>query len=223
LTARFAFGGHDFLIVDKTALFWAARRALIVADLHLEKASWFAERGQMLPPYDSQATFERIAALVSGLGAEEVWCLGDNFHDDEGPARLPLKAAELLAALTSAARWHWITGNHDEHLPEGIGGDIQDEANIDGLTLRHQADPLDTQPELSGHFHPKVRVKARGRSVTRPCFIQGNSKLILPSFGSLTGGMDAGEAAKLAGAGKGAKAILTAAERLVTLPLAVGA
>jgi uncharacterized protein len=214
---------HDFLIVDKTGLFWPARRALIVADLHLEKASWFAERGQMLPPYDSQATLERIAALITAQGAEEVWCLGDNFHDDAGPMRLPRKAADLLAALTSATHWNWITGNHDEHLPRGIGGSVREEVDVDGLILRHQADPDDRRLELSGHFHPKARVKARGRSITRPCFVKGESKLIFPSFGSLTGGMDAGEAAHLAGIGQGASALLAAGEQLITLPLASNA
>jgi uncharacterized protein len=219
LTARFAFGGHDFHIVDKTGLFWPKRRALILADLHLEKASWFAERGQMLPPYDSQATLERIEALLGETGAGEVWCLGDNFHDDAGPSRLSKMATVLLAKLTSQTNWRWITGNHDEHLPDGIGGSIHVEVETEGLILRHQADPVEMRPEMSGHFHPKFRASAKGRAVTRPCFVAGARKLIFPAFGALAGGMDAREAAKIAQVGDGAAALLSSAGQLVTLPL----
>jgi uncharacterized protein len=219
LTARFAFGGHDFQIVDKTGLFWPKRRALILADLHLEKASWFAERGQMLPPYDSQATLERIAALLGDTGASEVWCLGDNFHDDAGPSRLNGTASDLLAKLTDQSDWHWITGNHDEDLPNGIGGSIHVEAETEGLILRHQADPEEMRPEMSGHFHPKFRASSKGRTVTRPCFVAGVRKLIFPAFGALAGGMDAREAAKIAQVGDGAMALLSSAGQLITLPL----
>jgi uncharacterized protein len=220
LSADFAFGRHDFQIYDKTGLYWPARRALIVADLHLEKASWFAERGQMLPPYDSQATLDRIAALVAATGAREVWCLGDNFHDDAGPSRLSTDAKHSLAQLTAASEWHWITGNHDEHLPGGIGGVIEVQVEIEGLVLRHQADIQDLRPEVSGHYHPKVRVGRRGHSVSRPCFVRGATKLILPAFGSLTGGMSASDSAITEKVGTGAEALLAAKDQLIRLPLA---
>lgn len=189
------FAGHDFLVAGGKALFWPTRRALIVADLHLEKASWFAARGQMLPPHDSMATLSALADLVAETGAAEVWCLGDNFHDSDGAARLPDDARATLLRLTDALDWVWITGNHDaalaETLAETVGGRVVEEADVDGLMLRHHAARADLRPELSGHFHPKYSSVARGRRVTRPCFVEGATKLILPSFGALTGGMPA--------------------------------
>ena len=190
-----SFGGHDFRVAGGKALFWPGRQALIVADLHLEKASWFAARGQMLPPHDTMATLEALACLITQTHAVEVWCLGDNFHDVEGPARLAPKALAVLAQLTATTRWTWITGNHDEVLPKALGGEVRAAAEVAGLVLRHQADPDDPRPEISGHFHPKHRTAARGRSVSRPCFVEGPSKLLLPAFGALTGGMSATEEA----------------------------
>jgi uncharacterized protein len=178
------------------------------------------ERGQMLPPYDSQATLDRLAALIAVTGAREVWCLGDNFHDDSGPSRLSTAAKQSLSQLTAVSGWHWITGNHDEHLPDGIGGVIEVEVEIEGLILRHQADVQELRPELSGHYHPKARAKARGRSVSRPCFVRGVSKLILPAFGSLTGGMSASDPAIVEKVGPGAEALLAASDQLIRLPLA---
>lgn len=186
-----AFAGHDFRVVGGKALFWPARAALIVADLHLEKASWFAARGQMLPPHDSMATLLMLTDLIEATGAREVWCLGDNFHDSDGAARLQPDARATLARLTGSLDWVWITGNHDEKLPDTVGGRILPEADPGGIWMRHHADLDDPRPELSGHFHPKHGGVARGRRVTRPCFVEGASKLILPSFGALTGGMAA--------------------------------
>src|SRR5215216_185735 len=102
---RFSFCGHELMALPQGALYWPSRRALLVADLHLEKASWFARLGQMLPPYDS------IAALAESTGAEELWCLGDSFHDSKGCDRLPARARDMLTALTARLRWTWITGN----------------------------------------------------------------------------------------------------------------
>jgi uncharacterized protein len=205
---RLTFGGHDFTVVGGVALHWLSRNALIVADLHLEKASWFAQRGQMLPPYDSRATLDRLAALLAQTGAREVWCLGDNFHDDAGAARLPNDARALLASLTNAVQWMWITGNHDEHLPPNVGGTIVEEAAVDGLILRHYANAADPRPELSGHFHPKYRAEARGRGVSRPCFVRSATKLILPAFGALTGGLFADHPEITAAVGRGAEALV---------------
>ncbi len=80
-----SFGGHDFHALPEGALFWPAHGALLVADLHLEKASWLAGGGQFLPPYDSIATLTALQALAVRTGARAVWCLGDSFHD-VGPA-----------------------------------------------------------------------------------------------------------------------------------------
>ncbi len=215
----FAFGGHEFTIVGKTALFWPGRSALILADLHLEKGSWFAVRGQMLPPYDSQATMDRIATLIRQTGATQVWCLGDNFHDDAGPDRMAADARAQLADLTQAVDWHWIAGNHDENLPDGIGGTLHTEAEVDGLVLRHHAVSGEGRPELSGHFHPKIRTSARGRTVTRACFVRGATKLIFPSFGAYAGGMAAGDPAITQLVGRAAEALIESSQRVLCFPL----
>jgi DNA ligase-associated metallophosphoesterase len=217
---RFSFCGHDLMALPQGALFWPARRALLVADLHLEKASWFARLGQMLPPYDSQATLSDLAAIVAATGAEEIWCLGDSFHDKNGCDRLPARARALLTELTASTRWTWITGNHDPGFADHCGGSIVEEAEVDGLLLRHEADPAETRPELSGHFHPKLRIHHRGRQVSRRCFVATERKLILPAFGALTGGLDAGHPEIVRAVGGKAEALVPVADRMLRFPVA---
>jgi uncharacterized protein len=157
----FSFAGEDMRMVDGRALFWPREQALLVADLHLEKASFFASHGQMLPPYDSRETLGRIADAVRQTGARRVYALGDNFHDGKGSLRLEPHAAGMLTALTRALDWVWITGNHDaghdaERTGQIVGGAFVDEVASGGLVLRHKARAGEQRPELSGHFHPRL-------------------------------------------------------------------
>ena len=219
---RLSFAGHDFDIVAQGALYWPRRRALILADLHLEKASWFARGGQMLPPYDSMATLADVQAIVTALNPSEIWCLGDSFHDAAGPDRLPPAARTSLAALTAATRWTWITGNHDAgaDVADRCGGFVREQAEVDGLVLRHEAVAGARRGELSGHFHPKLRVQLRGRSISRRCFVASATKLVLPAFGSLTGGLDAAHPEIVRAVGRQAEALIAIDGRLLRFALA---
>jgi len=216
----FSFGGRDLRALPAGAIWWPARSALLVADLHLEKASWFARFGQMLPPYDSLATLGDLQALVAACRPAEIWCLGDSFHDVGGCDRLPAAARETLEGLTASTRWTWITGNHDPAITDRCGGAVADEAVVDGLVLRHEADPAETRPELSGHFHPKLRVRVRGRQVARRCFLATPTKLVLPAFGALTGGLEPHHPAIRAALGRGAEALVPVSDRLLRFPVA---
>jgi hypothetical protein len=217
---RFSFAGHELVALRAGALYWPARRALIVADLHFEKASWFARFGQMLPPYDSIATLADLTALLTATDARELWCLGDSFHDSRGCERLPQRARDMLTALTGALRWVWITGNHDAAMIDHCGGEIIFEAEVEGIVMRHEAVPGELRPEMSGHFHPKLRLNLRGRNVARRCFVATPTKLIFPAFGSLTGGLDADHPEIIRAVGPGAEALVALDDRLLRFPLA---
>jgi DNA ligase-associated metallophosphoesterase len=139
-----------FEVVGEAALYWPAQNALLVSDLHLEKASAYALNGQMLPPYDSIATLEDIAALCTKYTPAKILSLGDNFHDDDGEARLAEPAAALLVDLARDTEWLWITGNHDRAVSGIWGGKTHDEICLSGITFRHEAQRGDP------NFSPEV-------------------------------------------------------------------
>ena len=217
---RFSFAGQELAALPEGALFWPARGALLIADLHLEKASFFASAGQMLPPYDSLATLANLAALADRVGPREIWCLGDSFHDATGGERLTSSALAMLRALMAKARWTWITGNHDPAVAAHCGGEVAEEAVVDGIVLRHEAEPGDPRPELSGHFHPRLRIRVRGRLVSRRCFVASGRKIVLPAFGALTGGLDAAHPEIARAIGEEAEALVPVEGRLLRFPLA---
>ena len=216
----FSFAGETFGATADGALYWPSQRALLVADLHLEKASWFARLGQFLPPYHSHATLTALAAEVKRTRATRLYCLGDSFHDRFGCDRLPASARELLTELTATLDWTWIVGNHDPGFADHCGGRIEDELEIAGIILRHEAVRGEPRPEISGHFHPKFRVHLRGRQVSRRCFVTSASKIIMPAFGSLTGGLDAHHPEIIGSVGTNAAALVPVSDRLLRFPLA---
>jgi DNA ligase-associated metallophosphoesterase len=215
-----SFAGETFFATASGALYRPSEKALLVADLHLEKASWFARLGQFLPPYDSHATLTALAADVEATGATRLYCLGDSFHDRFGCDRLPASARSLLTELAARLDWVWIIGNHDPGFSDHCGGRLEDEVVSHGIVLRHEALPGDPRPEISGHFHPKLRLHLKGRSVSRRCFVASATKLIMPAYGALTGGLDAHHPEILRSVGNDAAALVPISDRLLRFPLA---
>ena len=177
------------------AMWLEAERALVVADLHLEKGSSYAARGQMLPPYDTAETLARLEAEVAALSPAILVLLGDSFHDRRAEERLDRTAAQRLAALANGRTLAWVVGNHDADGPRALPGEVAAELALAGLTLRHEPQ-LGPQPgEVAGHLHPAARVVAPRGTVRRRCFITDGERVILPAFGAYAGGLNVLDAA----------------------------
>jgi DNA ligase-associated metallophosphoesterase len=182
------------LIADpEGAIYWPEHGLLAVSDLHLEKGSSYAARGQLLPPYDTAATLARLTRLIARYAPRCVVSLGDSFHDGGGPARLAAQDRDNLAAMQRGRDWIWITGNHDPEPADGVGGAFHARFTLGALTFRHL--PGNGAGEICGHLHPSARIAHRGRSVRRRCFAADARRLVMPAFGAFTGGLNIRDAA----------------------------
>lgn len=170
------------------ALWWPDREVLVVSDLHLEKGSSFAARGQMLPPYDTDATLAQVEALCRRHRPRTVISLGDSFHDRSAELRLAPRSTARIQALTAAHDWVWVEGNHDPDPPAHLGGRATHCLEIGALSFRHE--PTMTPGEISGHLHPAARVAGRARSVRKRCFASDGERLVMPALGAFTGGLN---------------------------------
>jgi DNA ligase-associated metallophosphoesterase len=164
--------------------------ALVVSDLHLEKGAAFARRGQLLPPYDTLATLKLFDAVVARYQPKTVISLGDNFHDRVGSALMPLPFREMIQSIAHGRDLVWINGNHDPDGATGLPGISADEIEFAGLTFRHEPSLARGKGEVAGHLHPAATVRRREKSVRRPCFATDGNRMIMPSFGVTTGGLD---------------------------------
>lgn len=186
---------HDFggeaLVLDKSgALYWPAQKILIVADLHLEKGSSYASRGQFLPPYDTRETLERLASVLERHDVRTLIALGDSLHDAAAHERLASDDLGRLRELQKSCDWIWVCGNHDPVIHDCFGGTVTDVLALNGLVLRHEPSATLACNEIAGHLHPSAKLRRHGTSIRRRCFIGTPRRLILPAFGAFTGGLN---------------------------------
>jgi DNA ligase-associated metallophosphoesterase len=185
----FTLNGTHCLALPSGALLVPSLDLLCVSDLHLAKSErWARRRGVMLPPYETRATLDRLAQDLAVAKPRTVVALGDSFDDLAAAEALEPEDRATLAALQEGRRWVWIEGNHDAGR-HGHGGEGCAEFGAATLTFRHIAAPDATPGEVSGHYHPKFGLPGWGER--RPCFLLDARRLILPAYGTYTGGLDA--------------------------------
>jgi DNA ligase-associated metallophosphoesterase len=190
------FAGETLWLDASGAVYWPAQDLLAVADLHFEKASYLARSGHPLPPYDTRDSLATLAGAVATYQPRRLVLLGDSFHDPRALARMAESDRAVLAEITGRVETClWIEGNHEGtgFLPPGGIGVA--EHRIGGLAFRHQPDPADAAAQLVGHFHPKATLRRSGHRIRGRCFLVSRTLLILPAFGSFTGGLDSADAA----------------------------
>ncbi len=182
--------GYEFTLSDEKlvatpsgALWLPDHATIVVSDLHLGKANRIARReGRLTPPYETLETLTRLSDVLETHRPRTVICLGDSFDDDLAVKQISEDERAAITALMAGRRWIWIAGNHDP-APTELGGAHLAEHAIGSLTFRHIAETGATG-EVSGHYHPKVRMRGR-----RPCFLADGNRVILPAFGVYTGGL----------------------------------
>lgn len=206
----FSLEGEGLFALATGSLFWPARRMLVVSDLHFGKSERLARRGgTLLPPYETRDTLLRLESDLDATGAQQVVALGDSFDDLKAAEAMDEPSHIWLSRLMAGRDWTWIAGNHDAG-PVEVGGTHRAEVTLGPLTLRHIADPNTAAAEVSGHYHPKARLAGRAR----PCFLLDARRLILPAYGTYTGGLFAHDPAFAPIMGAGAIAILTGAKAM---------
>jgi DNA ligase-associated metallophosphoesterase len=212
--APVSLGGHRLLLDPAGAVWWPERSTLVVADLHLEKGSAAAMRGHLLPPWDTRATLDRLTLLLRRYAPRTVLALGDSFHDAAGAGRLMAADLARLTAMAAAHGFVWLMGNHDPLPPDGMPGRTAEWWEECGIIFRHEAGRGGATPEICGHHHPKASIATRASTITRPCFVVGPNRLMLPAFGAFTGGLDVRHPAIAALFPHGSRAFLLGRDRL---------
>jgi uncharacterized protein len=172
------------------ALWWPAERTLVVADMHLEKGSAFARRGQLLPPYDSAVTLAQLMRLVARLKPKRLIALGDSFHDVRAGERMDPTAAEALTALAAGLEMVWITGNHDPDVPAFLPGARLRELRLGPFLFRHEPRKPCEPGEIAGHLHPAATVVSDKGRIRRKAFVTDGTRLLMPAFGAYAGGLN---------------------------------
>ncbi len=180
--------GETMRLDHRRALFWPRRRWLLIADLHLGKASLMRQSGAALPRGTTTTDLARLDAVIAEHAPERLIVLGDLVHGNER------KAADWLSTL---ARWRGrhlsleltlVAGNHDRHMPlHALGFDVLVELDAEPFHLAHVPCTHAALHVLAGHVHPAAIVRDARLRHRLPAFWLGPRRTILPAFGTLTG------------------------------------
>ncbi|GAB3391956.1 ligase-associated DNA damage response endonuclease PdeM [Massilia agri] len=184
--------GETVLLLPEKALYWPAEKMLIVADIHFGKAAAFRALGVPVPRGTTTENLTGLDALVDAHGAQHIVFLGDFLHARAAHASATQQAMLAWRARRSSLRLTLVRGNHDRHAGDPaaqLGIELVDEPHQVGpFAFCHHPD-LDTPGyALAGHIHPVYVLATRFDALRLPCFVVGSERMILPSFGSFTGG-----------------------------------
>ena len=185
-------GGEALWLLAQKAVYWQRERLLAIADIHFGKAAAFRSFGIPVPRGTTSENLNALDALIYATGAQHVLFLGDFLH-----------ARAAHAAGTQAAMLAWrrrrqdlvltlVRGNHDKHAgdpADALGIALVDEPyTVGALSFCHHPDLDAPGYVLAGHVHPVYVLATRFDALRLPCFAVGPRRMILPSFGSFTGG-----------------------------------
>ena len=181
------FNNNKFVLNPDGSMFWPQESCLIVGDLHLEKSTSYIDQGNFLPPYDTLDTLTKLSHTIKKKRIKKVIFLGDVFHDSNGYERLKLPEKSLFDKILNE-NTIWISGNHDANFkPKHVNSFTLYKLNK--LTFSHISCSKNSM-EISAHYHPKVTFKYLGTKISKPCFLIDKYKIILPAYGSYTGGLN---------------------------------
>jgi DNA ligase-associated metallophosphoesterase len=195
------FANNRFLLDASGTLFWPDFDLLIFSDLHFEKGSFLSQFANPLPRMDTRKTLDNMQKVLATYQPECVVCLGDSFHDGNAISRMETSNIELLNSMVASVQeWQWVLGNHDAEIPKEITGESFVSLKQNNILLVHEPEDLKkineehggTQTitaQIIGHFHPKMRIKQSGHSMSGKCFVVSNDVLLMPAFGQYTGGL----------------------------------
>ncbi len=178
---------QTFELLPERAIFWREAQCLLIADLHLGKASHFRKSGIAVPLHAEEVNLKKLKELFEKYQPRTVLFLGDLFHSRHNEVWSVF--ATFLKQFPNI-EFQLVQGNHDI-LPPTFFAEaaiaVYSELAIGSFLFTHDRVESNLY-NIHGHLHPAVRLKGVGRQrAVLPCFYFGNFFGILPSFGSFTG------------------------------------
>ncbi|MEO8237656.1 MAG: ligase-associated DNA damage response endonuclease PdeM [Flavobacterium sp.] len=176
-----------FILHPGGALFWKAKKILLISDVHLGKVSHFRKHGVAIPNNAIAENFTRLTNVVEFFCPEKIIFLGDLFHSSKNTEW------DLFVEWVSGcvSEMMLIAGNHDiinKKEYTDININVLQFLEIEDFLLTHHPTERKGWFNLSGHIHPGVILRGLGgQSLKLPCFYQKENQMILPAFGEFTG------------------------------------
>jgi len=187
-------GDEHFVLSAERSLFWENEKTLIIADLHVGKTGHFRKAGIGVPTGVYKDDLHRLLTQILFFKAEKLIITGDLTHS---VANREMDLFRKWRKDFSSLEVHLAKGNHDildnrwyeeadievhnEPLPIGKFLFVHD-------ILKPEQETKPGYYTFSGHVHPGITLRGRGRQSLRfPCFYFAKEYCLLPAFSRFTG------------------------------------
>lgn len=189
ITAHIKIKEEELVLTNQRAIFWKREHALILSDIHIGKTAHFRRNGIPMPDDILQKDLERLKRLIIHFKAEKLLIVGDLFHAETNNDMITFK--EWLVQFGSL-KLVLIKGNHDrqsKRLMTDLNIEVVTELELAPFTLVHEHLKSHLGKfTISGHTHPGVLIKGKGRQKLKlPCYHINESQIVLPAFSLFTG------------------------------------
>jgi DNA ligase-associated metallophosphoesterase len=184
--------GETVLLLAEKALYWPARKMLVVADIHFGKAASFRAQGVPVPRGTTSQNLASLDALMAAHDIAHIMFLGDFLHARAAHATATLAAMLAWRLRHPSLKLTLVRGNHDRHAGDpaaSLAIEMVDEPYaMAPFSFCHHPDIVADGYALAGHIHPSYLLATRFDALRLPCFVVGPRRMSLPSFGAFTGG-----------------------------------
>ncbi|WP_426070837.1 ligase-associated DNA damage response endonuclease PdeM [Janthinobacterium sp. DSP2-3-3] len=184
--------GELVWLLAHQAVYWPARKMLIIADIHFGKAAAFRALGVPVPRGTTTQNLLALDALLASHVCEEIVFLGDFLHARAAHANATVAAMLAWRTRHAHVRLTVVRGNHDAHAGDPAAAlrisMVDEPHSVGNLSFCHHPDTVAPGYVLAGHVHPVFHLRVDRNGLRLPCFLLGRQRAILPSFGAFTGG-----------------------------------
>jgi uncharacterized protein len=184
--------GDTVLLLPQKAVYWPRHKMLVIADIHFGKAASFRAQGIPVPRGTTSQNLAGLDELMQLYAVERIVFLGDFLHARASHAAATLAAMQAWRQRYPALELVLVRGNHDRHAGDpaaSLGIEMVDEPyTVEGYSFCHHPDIAAPGYVMAGHVHPVFVLSSRLDSLRLPCFLAGQTRMILPSYGAFTGG-----------------------------------
>jgi DNA ligase-associated metallophosphoesterase len=182
--------GEDLILHQQRAIYWAAKKMLIISDLHIGKSAYFRKSGIQVPDTVNLTDLQSLTALMREFQVETLLVTGDMFHNKiNSDANAFMEWRKTYPELNVVL----IKGNHDALKNDDYRA-MNIEVHQKELLLypfrfiHDKPTAFDEYYNISGHIHPGVVLYGKARQRLKfPCFYFGKNCAVLPAFSVFTG------------------------------------
>ena len=180
---------EELVLTNQRAIYWNKESALILSDLHIGKTAHFRRHGIPMPDDILQKDLLRLEELISHFEVKTLLIVGDLFHAE---TNTDMKTFKKWLAQFEDLYLVLIKGNHDR-LSKSLMDDFKIHTTfnlaIEPFLFIHEHNKnYQGKFTISGHTHPGVMIKGKGKQkFNLPCYQITSNQIILPAFSLFSG------------------------------------